>query len=104
MIDLESMSLEALKDLQRDVNKAVATFETRRRKEAIAALEEHAKQFGFTMAELTGVKVPRQRVSSPAKFANPANPADTWTGRGRKPKWFIEAIESGKTEADLAVQ
>ena len=103
-IDLEKMSLDALKDLQREVNKAVTTFESRRRKEAIAALEEKARQMGFTMAELTGGKAPRQRSVSVAKFANPANPADTWTGRGRKPKWFIEALEAGKSEADLAIQ
>lgn len=103
MIDLDNMSLDALKDLQREVNKAVATFENRKRKEALAALEEKARQFGFTMAELTGTKIPRQRSASVAKYANPANPSDTWTGRGRKPKWFMEAIESGKTEADMAV-
>ena len=26
---------------------------------------------------------------------DPSNPSNTWTGRGRKPKWLIEALEGG---------
>lgn len=26
---------------------------------------------------------------------------NTWSGFGRKPRWFIAALEAGKTEADL---
>ena len=38
-----------------------------------------------------------------AKYANPANPEQTWTGRGRKPNWVIEALDNGKSIEDLAI-
>ena len=31
----------------------------------------------------------------PPKYRDPANPANTWTGRGVKPRWFREALEAG---------
>ena len=37
------------------------------------------------------------------KYANPANKADTWSGRGRKPRWFSEALAKGKKPEDLAL-
>jgi DNA-binding protein H-NS len=102
-IDLNSMSLSELKELQREVNKAVATFEDRKKREALALLEEQARQLGFSIAELTGAKVSRIRAPAVAKYVNPADRSDTWSGRGRKPRWFAEAIESGATPESLAV-
>lgn len=28
----------------------------------------------------------------------------TWTGHGKRPRWYVEAIESGKTPEDLMVK
>ena len=58
---------------------------------------------GFSLAELTGAASPRKRTASTAKYANPANPSDTWSGRGRKPRWFESALEAGKSVDDLRV-
>lgn len=103
-IDLDHLSLKELKDLQSQVARAIATFVDRKKKQAIAELEEKARELGFTWAELTGTAAPaRKRAPSSAKYANPANPADTWSGRGRKPRWFSEALAAGKKPEDLAV-
>lgn len=101
--DLNALSLKELKDLQAQVNRAIGTYEDRRRKEALAELEEKAREMGFSLAELTGAPVSRKRAAAPAKFANPANPAETWSGRGRKPRWFAEAVAAGKSPEDLAI-
>ena len=101
-MNLDAMSLSELKDLQKNVARAIASFEDRKKKEALLALEEKARELGFSIAELTGAKMTRTRAPATAKFANPANPADTWSGRGRKPRWFAEALAAGKTPADLS--
>ena len=31
------------------------------------------------------------------KYRNPENPAETWAGRGLKPKWLTGAIKGGKS-------
>ena len=101
--DLNSMSLKELKDLQAQVARAVASFEDRKRKQALAELEEKAREMGFSLAELTGTSAPRKRAPASAKYANPANKSDTWSGRGRKPRWFADALKAGKHPEDLAV-
>lgn len=103
MENVNTLSLKELKELQSLVAKAIATFEDRKRKEAIAELQDVARAKGFTLEELTGAAVVRRRAPASAKYANPANKSDTWSGRGRKPRWFIEALASGKAPDDLAV-
>ena len=102
-IDINDLSLKELKDLHAQVAKAISTFEDRKRKEAIAELEEIARAKGFSLADLTGVVVPRKRSPAVAKYANPADSSDTWSGRGRKPRWFNDALAAGKTPEDLAI-
>ena len=36
-----------------------------------------------------------------AKYCNPGNPSETWSGRGLKPKWFAAQLEIGRTAEDL---
>jgi DNA-binding protein H-NS len=36
-------------------------------------------------------------------YRNPCNSAETWTGRGRHPKWVREALASGLRLEDLAI-
>jgi DNA-binding protein H-NS len=102
-LNLNGLSLRELKDLQTQVAKAIATFEDRRKKEALSELEEKARALGFSLSELTGGAVARKRAPATAKYANPANPSDTWSGRGRKPRWFEAALNAGKSPEDLAL-
>lgn len=102
-IDLEKLSLKELKDLQSKVAKEIANFETRKKKEALAELEEKAKALGFSLAELTGAATVRKRAPAVAKYANPGDASDTWSGRGRKPRWFVAALAAGKTPDDLSI-
>lgn len=102
-IDLNVLSLKELKELHSQVAKAIATFEDRKKKVALAELEEKARALGFTLAELTGGSAPRKRAPAVAKYANPADKSETWSGRGRKPRWFEAALASGKSPEDLAI-
>ena len=42
------------------------------------------------------------RKNAPVRFRDEAG--NTWSGRGRRPHWFVAALEAGKTESDLAVK
>src|SRR3990167_3614893 len=102
-IDLNNLSLKELKDLQAQVAKAVSSFEDRKKKHALAELEEKARELGFSLAELTGAAVPRNRPPASAKSENPADASDTGSGRARKPRWFDAALKSGKRPEDMAI-
>jgi DNA-binding protein H-NS len=40
----------------------------------------------------------------PPKYRNPADPAETWAGRGRQPRWVTEQLRSGKKLDDFRIQ
>ncbi len=102
-IDVNSMSLKELKELHTQTARAIATFEDRRKKEVMAALDERAREMGFSLAEVMGTATTRKRSPAVAKYANPADASETWSGRGRKPRWFEAALKSGKSPDDMAV-
>ncbi len=102
-IDLDTLSLSELKSLRNRVERAIAGFEDRKKREALAQLEETARTMGFSLAELTGSAPAKIRKPVAAKYANPANPSATWTGRGRKPLWVQAALDAGKSLDDLAI-
>lgn len=45
---------------------------------------------------------PRAKVKP--KYRNPADPSQTWSGRGRQPHWFADALAGGKTEKHLLIR
>ncbi|MCL1628820.1 MULTISPECIES: H-NS histone family protein [Roseinatronobacter] len=103
MIDLDTMSLAELKKLQKEVTKAIETFEERELKAAAAEAEALLRERGFTLAQIMQVGATKPRAKVAPKYANPADPSQTWTGRGRKPHWVIDALAEGKTLDDLAI-
>jgi DNA-binding protein H-NS len=101
--DLEALTLGELKKMQKDVAKAITTFEDRQKAEARAKVEAFARDLGYSLAELVGTETKITRAPAAAKYRHPENPALTWSGRGRKPQWFVEALAAGKTASDLAI-
>ncbi len=101
-IDFDKMSLKEMRDLRARLDRAINSYEERKRREALAAIEQAAREHGFNLAELTGDKPKRTR-TVPPKYANPADPTMTWTGRGRKPRWVQENLDKGRTLEDLAI-
>jgi len=58
---------------------------------------------GYSLADLIGTEVKPSRAPAAAKYRHPENAALTWSGRGRKPLWFVAALDAGKSPEDLAV-
>lgn len=101
--DLEALSLGELKKMQKDIAKAISTYEDRQKAEARVKVEALARDLGYSLAELVGTETKPSRAPATAKYRHPENPSLTWSGRGRKPQWFIEALAAGKTAEDLTI-
>ena len=102
-LNLDGLSLDALKTLQKDVAKAIANYEDRKKAAARTEVEEVARKLGYSLADLAGTEKKPGRSVAPPKYRHPENPALTWSGRGRKPRWFVEAIDAGKSAEDMAI-
>lgn len=107
-IDLSNYNLGELKGLQFDVEKEIKSRqqqEVRKAREQILAI---AQDVGLPVEALLSAKSGKsgksakggQSVGS-AQYRNPDDNAQTWTGRGRKPKWVIDALSNGKNLGDL---
>ena len=101
---MEHLSLPELRKLEKDLAKAIATFEERQKAEARAEAEAVAKKFGFSLVELLDTASPATKKAPPeAKYRHPENPAVTWSGRGRKPGWISAGLAAGKALEDFAI-
>lgn len=106
-IDLSDLSLEDLKSLRKKIDRLVDGWEERRRREALAAAEEAARSHGFNLSELGvsggGKRRGAAKTASVARYANPDNATETWSGRGRRPEWLKAALDAGRSLEDLAI-
>jgi len=108
-VDLKGLSLSELKALQKRVEKAIERHDAKQKTAALAALKSKAKELGFSLDELTSGTSPKPK-AKPAKKAprkpthrDPANANNTWSGRGARPKWLKDALDSGKSLDDFKI-
>ena len=102
-VDLEKMNLADLKALQKDLEKAIKTFETRKLAEARAVLEAKARELGVSLEAILGGKPVRTTSSAAPKYRHPENSELTWSGRGRTPKWIADHEAKGGSREDYAI-
>ena len=105
-IDLKKLSQAQLNDL---------IVRAERRKEEIAVegvqkvrdrIHKLLADEGFTFEDVFGSKRGRGKAKGSKvkpKYRNPADPSQTWAGRGKRPRWFTEALAAGKKEKDLLI-
>ena len=101
--DMKKLSLSELKALRKEVDTAITDFETRKRIDARKALEAVAKKHGMSLDEIVGGGKKRKKARAPAKYRNPANAVETWSGRGRRPGWFKTAMAKGRKPESMEI-
>ncbi len=104
-INLKSMSRKELLKLKGDVKKALHDAEVNARREARKAAEKAVAEFGYSLSEISGdgPSAKRKKPAAPAKYRNPENPEQTWTGRGRRPGWMNAAVAAGIDPATMEI-
>jgi DNA-binding protein H-NS len=108
-IDIKSLNHNQLNEL---IGKAQQR-QGELRKEKVVKIREKVnaliKAEGYTVEEVFGVrgkakvKVKRSTGKVKPKFRNPADANQTWSGRGKRPRWFNEALKAGKKDKDLLI-
>jgi DNA-binding protein H-NS len=86
---LEKMPLKELLALDAKIKLAIAEKRISERHDLKAKMEELARASGFSVGELFGRK--GKGGNGVAKYRNPKDPSQTWTGRGRRPLWMAKA-------------
>jgi DNA-binding protein H-NS len=96
---VEKMPLRSLLDLQGKLEGAISKAKDRERHEVKEEMIRLASKRGFTVKEVLGPQFAKRshHAPKPAKYMNPEDPTQTWTGQGRKPNWMVEKIAKGAT-------
>ena len=103
-VDLSKMSEKDLAKLSKDIESEIKSREKNKRDAAKKAAEAAAKKHGFSLNELVGGSKPSaKKAAAPAKYKNPGDPSETWSGRGRQPAWFKDAVAKGADPKSMAV-
>ena len=105
-IDLSKLSEKELTKLSVELEKEVKSRAKSKISAARKAAEDAAKKHGFSLNDLVGggkAKSAAKKPPAPAKFKNPADPSQTWSGRGRQPQWYKDAVKAGKSEKSLKI-
>jgi DNA-binding protein H-NS len=98
---LKSMSIEKLRDLKDKVEAAIHTKVTERRHELESEMSKLVRFEGGRGSGNVGRGGARGSVAP--KYRNPENPAETWAGRGLKPRWLAAAIKAGRKLEDFLI-
>lgn len=89
---IEKMNVKELRELQDRIEESIKSAMVRDRNELKAKMAALAEEHGLSLQDVLGTAKGRKSSGPVAiKFQNPKNPAETWTGRGRKPNWMTEA-------------
>ena len=108
---------KTLDQIQRQIDKLQQEASALRQKEisaVVARIREAIDHYGLTLADLgfngkssktekpiAAAKRAKMRSSRPVKYRDAQG--NQWVGHGKRPKWFVDAIASGKTPDDLRV-
>jgi DNA-binding protein H-NS len=103
-INVDKMSLKELVALEGKIQGAIAEARTKERAEVKSKVAALALSHGFSVSELfDGKGRAKSKFPSVAKYANPDDATDTWTGRGRKPNWLVARLKKGANLAEFEI-
>jgi DNA-binding protein H-NS len=105
-IDLKRLNQIQLNDLIQRAEMRKQEIKREAAGKVRARLSALAKSEGFTIEELFGNRARKgkgTRRPAKIKYRNPADHAQTWSGRGKQPRWFNAALTAGKKEKDLLI-
>jgi DNA-binding protein H-NS len=91
---LDNLSYADLLTLQEKIAAAIVARKSEDAKATKDQLRAYTEKAGFKLEELLGGKR-GSKGTGVAKYRNPKDVSQTWTGRGRKPNWLIDAVKKG---------
>lgn len=107
MPDISNLSVEELKRLQIEAEALIASKKDQAIEDAYDQIVAIADGLGFSIEELLELgeqkrkKTTRKAVEP--RYRNKNNPEDTWTGRGKQPRWLVAELEKGAKLEDFLI-
>jgi DNA-binding protein H-NS len=105
--DISDLSVEDLKRLQAEAEALIASKKDQAVEDAYNQIIAIADAIGYSVEELLEVgeqkrkKTTRKAVEP--RYRNKSNTEETWTGRGKQPRWLVAELEKGAKLEDFLI-
>lgn len=97
MIEVNTMSTEELQEARAVIDAELKKREAKTRAEAKRKILELAETNGIDLDVLAATAKGTKR------YRNPDNQFETWSGKGRQPKWIKAHLAAGRALSDLEI-
>ncbi|EYS11047.1 H-NS histone family protein [Acinetobacter baumannii 25569_7] len=105
--DISELSVEELKRLQEEAEALIASKKDQAIEDAYNQIIEIAENVGFSVEQLLEFGAQKRkkttRKSVEQRYRNKNNAEETWTGRGKQPRWLVAEIEKGAKLEDFLI-
>lgn len=106
-VKLDGLSPKELQTLIAQAQSRMESARTEHIQSVRAKIDALLKAEGLQLSEIyagRGGKRGKRAGAGVPKYRNPADPSQTWTGHGKKPTWFQQALKkSGVTAESLLI-
>lgn len=102
---IKGLEFKYLVDLTSILSSEIELRKVSAQRDAKLQILKIAQEAGISIDEIRGmkIKIAPQKPQREVRFKNPNNPAETWSGMGRKPIWFINCLSAGMPADQLRV-
>lgn len=106
-INLSGYNLSELNGLLHDIEREIKNRQHQDLQKARDQILAIAQEAGVSVEELLAANGKKSKGGKgqkvQARYQNPSNNGQTWTGRGRQPKWIAEGLAKGKSLDDFRI-
>jgi DNA-binding protein H-NS len=109
-LNLDAMSVDEMWQLHEEISRVLSvrlTSEKRELEKRLTQLRREKEMRQSEPADAQPVKgESRERRKYPRvfpKYRNPNEPSETWSGRGKQPRWLAAALKTGHTIEEFAI-
>lgn len=102
---LADSSVAELEQLTEEIKVAIEVRKKKDINDARIYVRELAASLGITLEQLIAApsKPNKEKKKAAIKYRNTANDNEIWSGRGKQPKWLVEALANGAELEDFRV-
>ena len=105
-VSLDAMSVDEMWRLHEAIGRILSvrlTSEKRELDKRLAQLCREEKPQPKSTDKQSGVRSARKYMKLFPKYRNPSDPTQTWSGRGKQPRWLTTALTMGHTIEEFVI-
>ena len=108
-LNLDSMSVDEMWQLHEEISRVLSVRLTSEKRELEKRLERLRRDKQVPSLQSSNGKkdlarAPRRKYPRVyPKYQNPQEPSETWSGRGKTPRWLVAALKTGHKLEEFAI-